>query len=144
MSAKSPVFDATAGHAPIGPGSDRVFGLFFAALLALLGAYALWNGRWWGWICAAVAALLAILAFFAPRSLHGANRLWFGLGMLLARIVNPLVIGLMFFAVITPMGLLMRAFGKRPLSLAFDDSAPTYWIERKPRGPVPDSMRDQF
>ena len=68
----------------------------------------------------------------------------FAAGMLMARIVNPLVIGLMFFVVITPIGLLMRAFGQRPLSLQYEPDAPTYWIERKPPGPPPESMGNQF
>jgi hypothetical protein len=144
MPAKSPVFDVSTPGAAPGPGSDRTFGLFFAALFALLGGYALWTRHAWGWIAVAVAALLAVLAFTAPNALRPANRLWFALGMLLARIVNPIVIGIMFFAVITPIGLLMRVLGKRPLSLSFDRSAATYWTERKPRGPAPESMRDQF
>jgi hypothetical protein len=127
-----------------GPGSDRTFGYFFAVLFGGLGAYALWSGREWGWVAAAVGVLLALAAAISPRTLNRANRAWFALGMLLARVVNPVVVGLLFFVVVTPMGLLMRAFGKRPLSLTFDPGAPTYWIERAPRGPAPASMRDQF
>ena len=144
MSAKSPVLDAHAGEVALGPGSDRVFGLFFAVLFGGLAAYALWKGYSWGWVSAAIGVVLALLAVIAPRALHWPNKLWFGLGMLLARIINPLVIGLMFFVVITPMGLLMRLFGKRPLSLRYEPAAPSYWVERKPPGPAPESMRDQF
>ena len=126
------------------PGSDRVFGFFFAVLSGAIGGYALWSARPWGWLFVGAAALLALAAATAPRVLNRANRAWFALGMLLARIVNPVVMGVLFFLVVTPMGLLMRAFGKRPLSLRFEPGAPTYWIERKPRGPSPESMRDQF
>jgi hypothetical protein len=144
MSARSPVVDDSPPGATPGPGSDRTFGFFFAALLAIAAGYALWKGASWGWLCAVSAALLAAVASAAPHALRPANRLWFALGMLLGRIVNPIVIGLMFFVVVTPVGLLMRLFGKRPLSLRFDARAETYWIERKPRGPAPESMRDQF
>jgi len=50
----------------------------------------------------------------------------------------------LFFLVVTPIGLLMRALGKDPLRLRFDHASGTYWIERRPPGPTPDSMRDQF
>lgn len=144
MSSKSPILDVAAVEAGPGPGSNRTFGLFFAGLFALAAAYGLWKGYAWAWLAGALAAALAIAGALAPRVLARANRAWFGLGMLLARIVNPLVIGIMFFLVITPIGLLMRAAGKRPLSLRFDAASPSYWIERKPRGPAPESMRDQF
>ena len=124
--------------------SDRSFGWFFAALFGALGGYALATGRPWGWAATAIAAALALAAAFAPTTLNRLNHAWFALGMLLARIVNPIVLGALFFLVVTPMALLMRAVGKRPLSLAFDRAAPTYWIERKPPGPAPESMREQF
>src|SRR5688572_25666505 len=104
---------------PPGPGSDRAFGFFFAALSGGLGAWALWNGREWGWAAAGLGALLALAAGIRPALLAGANRAWFAFGMLLARVVNPVVLGVLFFLVVTPMGLLMRAAGKRPLSLRF-------------------------
>ena len=126
------------------PGSDRAFGCFFAVLIGGAGAYALWTGRGIGWFAIVLGVLLGLAAAIAPRALHGANRAWFALGMLLARIVNPVVLGLLFYGVVTPMGLLMRAFGKRPLNLRYDPAAATYWIERTPRGPAPASMRDQF
>ena len=65
-------------------------------------------------------------------------------GLLLARIVNPIVLGLIFFGVMTPIGWLMRAFGQRPLSLAFEPQAKTYWIVRRPSGPPPETMTNQF
>ena len=144
MSAKSPVLDAPARDDPLGPGSDRTFGFFFAAVFVLAGGYGLWHAKPWGWTSVAIGVALAVLAAIAPRALHLPNRLWFGLGMLLARIVNPIVIGLMFFIVITPMGWLMRAAGKRPLSLGYEPALPSYWVERKPHGPAPETMRNQF
>lgn len=126
------------------PGSDRTFGFFFAVLIGGIAAYALWRGHRAGWALAAAAGVLALLASFAPQSLHRANCAWFALGMLLSRVANPLVLGALFYLAVTPVGLLMRALGKRPLHLRFEPAAPTYWIERNPRGPAPASMRDQF
>lgn len=124
--------------------SDRNFGWFFAALFAALGGWLLWTRSSWAAGSLVVAAILALLAAFVPGVLAPANRGWHALGLLLARIVNPIVLGILFFGVITPMGWLMRAFGKRPLSLEFEPQAATYWVERNPRGPAPASMKDPF
>lgn len=124
--------------------SDRSFGLFFCALFGALAGWALATGRPWGWAALAIAAVLALLAWRAPSVLRPLNRAWFALGLVLARVVNPIVLGVLFFLVVTPVGLLMRAFGKRPLNLRYDRAATSYWIERNPRGPAPASMRDQF
>jgi hypothetical protein len=72
------------------------------------------------------------------------NRLWFRFGLLLSRVVNPLVMGLLFYFTVTPIGLIMRALGKDPLRLRFDRGARTYWIDRQPPGPEPETMRQQF
>ena len=140
----SPVFDSGHAVSAIAPGSDRTFGVFFAAIFAGLGIWFLWGGASWAWALVALGAVTAALALAAPGRLHGANVLWMRFGLLLARIVNPIVLGLMFFGVMTPIGWLMRAFGKRPLSLAFDPQAKTYWIERRPAGPPPETMTNQF
>jgi len=60
------------------------------------------------------------------------------------RVVNPLVMGIRFFVVITPLGWLMRALGKDLLRLKREPDAASYWIERTPPGPAPQSMRNQF
>ena len=72
------------------------------------------------------------------------NRLWFNFGMALHNIVNPLVMGLLFYLTITPMALIMRLIGKDPLRRNFEPEAKSYWIERRPAGPAPESMRHQF
>jgi len=91
-----------------------------------------------------VAAFLGITALTMPRLLGPLNRLWFRIGELLHRAVNPLVMGLLYFLTVTPIGLLMRALGKTPLKLGFDKSADSYWISRTPPGPAPDTMKRQF
>ena len=124
--------------------SDRAFGLTFAAVFTLIALWPLLDGagpRWWA---LAVAALFTILAFAAPKLLAPANRLWHGFGLLLGRLVNPLVMGLLFYLVVTPTGLIMRAFGKDLLHLKRDPDAASYWIERTPPGPAPGGMPRQF
>ena len=72
------------------------------------------------------------------------NRLWFRFGLFLNKVVNSLVMGLLFYFTVTPIGLVMRALGKDPLRLRFDRGARSYWIKRQPPGPEPETMRRQF
>ena len=125
-------------------GSERSFGIVFAVVFALVGGWQLWAGRGWGyWVLGASGCFLA-LAYLAPRLLAPFNRLWFRLGLLLHRIINPIVLGILFYGVVMPTGALMRLFGKRPLNLAFDASAPSYWIRRAGPAHPADSFTKQF
>ncbi len=129
---------------PVRGSSNRSLGLVFAAVFAIVGAFPLVFGggpRWWSF---AVAAAFALAAFVAPVLLGPLNRVWTRFGLLLHRIVSPVVLGIMFYLVVTPIGLLLRAFGKDPLRLRFDAGARSYWIERTPPGPPPQSFPDQF
>lgn len=125
-------------------GTDRNFGFVFAAFCAIIAGIQLWtsSGKHWLWLAA--ASVFGVLALVAPRTLHPFNVLWFKFGMLLHHVVSPIVLGLMFYMVFTPIGWWMRAFGKRPLNLRFDNKLGTYWILRKPPGPPPDSFNNQF
>jgi len=125
-------------------GSDRSFGLVFTGFFVLVGAAPLLHGgepRWWA-LGAATGFLLA--ALLVPKALRPLNLLWFRFGQALHLVVTPVVMGLLFFLTITPIGLLMRLSGKDPLRLKRDGQAVSYWIKRQPPGPTPDSMRHQF
>ena len=125
-------------------GTDRGFGFVFAGFFALLAAYSLWRGSTtWHWTLPIAAAFLAV-ALVAPGLLGPLNRLWLKFGLLLYKVMNPIVLGLLFFVTIMPIGLLMRAFGKDFLRLRLDRNAKSYWIERAPPGPPPQSMKNQF
>jgi len=124
--------------------SNRFFGIVFAVVFAIIGLFPLIGGssvRWWSLI---VAGVFLALAFAAPKLLSPLNRLWMRFGLLLHRIVNPLVMALLFFLVVTPIALLMRLFGKRPLHLETEPDAESYWIPRDPPGPEPETMKQQF
>jgi len=124
--------------------SNKSFGFVFSVVFAVIGVLPLIGGgppRWWS---LAVAVLLLITAFSAPKLLAPLNRVWTRFGLLLHRIVNPLVMAFLFFLVVTPIALLMRLFGKRPLHLKAEPDASTYWISRDPPGPEPDTMKQQF
>ena len=124
--------------------SDRSFGLVFTIFFSVVGGIKLWVGSSWFWPWFVAAALVLLLTLVAPKVLAPANRLWLRFGLLLHRIVNPIVMGLLFFATVTPIGLVLRLFGKDLLHLRRDPEARTYWIDRAPPGPSPDSMINQF
>ena len=92
----------------------------------------------------ALAAVFLVFSLVWPGALTPLNRLWLRFGLVLQHIVSPVVLSLLYFLVVAPIGLLMRLFGKNPLRLGFDPTATTYWIYRRPPGPAPDSMRRQF
>jgi Saxitoxin biosynthesis operon protein SxtJ len=125
------------------PGSDRTFGLVMAAALAVFGLINAWHhGRLWPWMLL-VAALFLAATVLKPALLHPLNRLWMMLGLVLHKIVNPIVMGLLFYGTILPTGLIMRLRGRDLLRLKRDQAADSYWIARPP-GPQPETMRDQF
>jgi hypothetical protein len=128
----------------ITPSSDRSFGLVIAIFFLILGIWPLVHAepvRWWALGAAAVFAVLALLwtAALAPL-----NKLWTKLGLLLYRIVSPIVLGLLFYLTVTPIALLMRLLGKDPLRLRRDPDGASYWVIRTPPGPTPESMKNQF
>ena len=132
-----------AGSSHAGPGSERSFGLVFAAFFAVMAALRAWSGREWEWLAAA-AVLMVVLALTVPAVLAPFNRLWYRFGMLLSRIFQPIVLGLLFFVAVTPMALIMRSTGKDPLRLQFAKDLDSYWIVRDPPGPSGSSLNRQF
>ena len=125
-------------------GSERNFGLVFAAVFAIIGLLPLLRADKVHLWSLATAAIFLAAALMAPRALAPLNRVWFRLGILLGKVVTPLVMGVLYFVVVTPVGFLMRLFGKDPLRLEREPAAKSYWIERSPPGPVRGSLKDQF
>jgi hypothetical protein len=129
---------------PAASSSDRSFGLVFAGFFALLTLHNWWrSGRTWP-VYLAIAAVCLAAALIRPHLLHWPNRAWTRLGLLLGAIVTPIVMALLFFFVIAPIGWLMRLAGKDPLRLRGPRSSDSYWIEREPPGPPGESMTEQF
>jgi hypothetical protein len=121
--------------------SERSFGLVFAGVLAIIGIWPLLRGhelRLWPF---PVAGAFLLTALVAPRLLRPLNVLWLRLGAVLHRIVAPVVMGAVFFLTVVPVAMIMRLFGKDPLRLR---PATSNWIERRPPGPDPKSMKYQF
>lgn len=90
-----------------------------------------------------VSIVFAILAIAAPNLLTPLNRAWMQFGALLHRIVSPIVLAVLFFVVITPFGLVMRVMKRDPLRLSRHEDR-SYWVDRMPPGPRPDSLDKQF
>lgn len=125
-------------------GSEKSFGIVFAVVFAIIALWPLIDGapvRLWAAIAAAV---FLVAAFIAQPLLKPLNLLWFKFGMLLYKVVNPVVMAFLYYTTVVPTGLIMRMVGKDPLNRQFDPKAKSYWIERDPPGPAPESMKDQF
>lgn len=129
---------------PARKSSERSFGFVFTAVFALTGLWPILSGKMPRWWAIALAALFLLAATALPRVLRPLNSIWLRFGSLLHRIVSPLTLGVLFYLTVMPTGLVMRALGKDPLRLRFDRNARSYWIERRPPGPAPDSLRNQF
>lgn len=124
--------------------SDRSFGLVFAGVFAIVALWPLLHGgrvRLWA---AALSGAFLLTALMAPAVLHPLNRLWMRAGLLISKVTNPIITGLMFYLLFTPTAVLFRWLGKDLLRLKVDPEAETYWIPRQPPGPAPETMRHQF
>jgi len=125
-------------------GSDRAFGLVMAGACAVFGSLPLLRLHAPVWWLYGVGAVFLAVALTRPALLAPLNRLWTRFGLLLHRVVSPVMLGAMYYGVMVPAGLIMRLVGRDPLRLKRDPRATTYWVERQPPGPEPQSMRQQY
>ena len=120
--------------------SNRSFGIVFFIVFLLIGTYPLLHDdhlRIWSLI---ISIVFLILGLLNSKILFPLNKIWFKFGILLGKIISPLIMGLIFFVVVTPIGLLMRLFNKDLINLKFNKSK-SYWIEKKePKS----KMKNQF
>lgn len=125
--------------------SNRTFGLLFIGVFAVLAAYGLWKDWSAEFIKAFLiaSAAIAVVTLLAPKCLTPFNKAWYQLGLLLGKIVSPIVLGVLFFIVITPVAIAMRLAGRDALKLR-KQNVGSYWIDRKPPGPEPESFKEQF
>ena len=132
-----------AAHTEVEVGSERSFGIVFAVVFAIIAFWPpMFHGgsiRFWA---LAVAAVFLVLAFTAPHVLKPLNLIWFKFGMLLSKIIAPIVMGIIFFITVTPIGLIRRMKNPDPLGQAFDKDAESYWIVRDASSLT--SMRKQY
>lgn len=131
-------------HRKVIIGSERNFGIVLGVFFAAVAFLPLFHGgavRWWA---AVVAAAFLACAFMAAWVLRPLNVLWFKFGLLLHHVINPIVMGALYFGAVVPMGLLVRILGKDLLRLEFDSTADSYWISRESPAPPPGGMTKQF
>jgi hypothetical protein len=117
--------------------SDRSFGWTFTGFFTLVALF------FQPWLLA-LAAATALVTMIRSHWLAPFNRLWMKFGMLLHHVVSPLVLGLIYFGVFTPVALVMRAFGRDAMCRRFEPAQPSYWVRRDPPGPADNSFRDMF
>ena len=120
--------------------SNRNFGIVFFAVFLVISLYPLTFGGGVAKWSLAVSIVFLILGLINSKILTPLNRLWFKFGILLGRIVSPIVMALIFFAVVTPIGLIMRLLRKDLLNLKYNKKK-SYWIEKN--GPK-SKMKNQF
>ena len=128
-------------HTKIRMGSERNFGYIFCLVIAALAFWPLTAGGGVSVWLLLLALAIGIIATLVPRVLRPLNQLWFRLGLLLGVIISPVAMAVVFYLVITPIGLIMRAAGKDLLRQKIDKQADNYWIERKI---TIGSMKNQF
>ncbi len=122
-------------------GSNRSFGIVFFIVFVLIAIYPLINQgevRIWSLI---ISFLFLFLGLLNSKILTPLNKLWFRFGLFLGKIISPIIMAVIFFLVVTPIGLLMRFFGKDVLNLRLNKKKGSYWIEKV--GPK-SKMKNQF
>ena len=120
--------------------SNRSFGIVFFVVFLLIALYPLTYNeeiRIWSVI---ISIIFLVLGLFNSKILTPLNKLWFKFGIFLGKIISPIIMGIIFFLVVTPIGLLMRLLGKDLINLKYNNNK-SYWIEKK--GPK-SKMKNQF
>jgi uncharacterized membrane protein HdeD (DUF308 family) len=127
--------------------SDRSFGLTIGIILLLIAIFNIYISRLVSSISLLLIVaglLLVITGIIKPALLAPLNKQWTKLGLFLYKIVNPIVMFIIFVVTIIPIGLILRFSGKDVLSLKWEKSKNSYWVDRKESGPLPKNMEDQF
>ncbi len=121
--------------------SERSTGFVFAGVCAIIGAF-YWDNLTVLAVCAGLSLSFLIVSFVAPFLLGPLNKVWFRFSMLVNKVMNPVILGLMFAVAIIPVGLIMQLI-RDPMRSKRTQEA-SYWIEREPKDPESHSMTNQF
>ncbi|WP_336080170.1 SxtJ family membrane protein [Thalassospira sp. CH_XMU1448-2] len=124
--------------------SNRKFGLFFSVVFLIAGYY-FWGKetQWLSYIFLSLSPLFVVVSLLKPDLLEPLNKLWMRFGLLLGMIVSPIVLGIMFFGLISPIALLMRLFGRDELRLKLVEKK-SHWIERSSDSAKAETFKHQF
>ena len=121
-------------------GTNRSFGIVFFLVFIIISLYPLLHGeniRVWSLI---ISIIFLVLGLFNSKLLNPLNKIWFKFGLLLGKIISPIVMGIIFFFVVTPIAIFMKLLRKDLINLKFNKNS-TYWIEKS--GPK-SKMKNQF
>ncbi|MBA3606965.1 MAG: hypothetical protein H0W43_00390 [Chthoniobacterales bacterium] len=115
------------------PGALRNFGFTIAGVLLLIALFLVFRERATAWVWGSVALGFFLAAGLAPTWLGPFHRVWLSFSIVLGAIMTPVILTIFFFAIVTPIGLLQRLFGKRSVELGFRTEEESYWRERPSR-----------
>lgn len=132
------------GKSSIALPSDRSIGILFAIVAAGVGAWLTWRDSRFAGVAFAISAAFLLVGLACPRILRPLNIAWMHLGLLLNRAVSPIVMGVIYFGLFTPIASVMRLRGRDVLQRRFDPARHSYWIVRDPPGPDGSSFQQQF
>jgi hypothetical protein len=124
--------------------SEKEFGYVFCGVFLLLAFLPLLQGhpiRLWAF---GISTGFFLLTWILPSILKLPSQIWLKFGALLHHIINPMVLGIIYFGVVWPIGVIMRKRRGGSIKLDFDSTVKSHWIERVPAGPDPKTMRQQF
>ena len=121
-------------------GSNRSFGIVFFAVFILIGFYPLLNDGNLNIISILIGIIFLILGILNSRFLTPLNKIWFKFGIFLGQIISPIVMGIIFFLVVTPIAFIMRVLGKDVLKLK-KNTDNSYWIKKTD---LKRKMKNQF
>ena len=124
--------------------SDRSFGIVFTLVFLAVGVWVVSGGQSKGWFFFVSAVLFLVAAIARPSILGPLNRAWAKFGLLLGQVFNPILLGVVFFLVVTPIAVALKLWGKDSLHLKSKSDLESYWIDRSPAGPKFGSMTKQF
>ena len=123
---------------------NRVFGLIFSGIFCVIALLPiLFGGGYRPWALV-IAIAWAVPAIIFPAVLAPLNRLWAKFGQVMHKIINPVLMGLIFFLTVVPTGLIMKLLRKDPMRRKYDVNATTYWVERKETRLSKESFDEQF
>tara|TARA_B110000977_G_scaffold188878_1_gene257637 strand:+ start:715 stop:1116 length:402 start_codon:yes stop_codon:yes gene_type:complete len=124
--------------------SNKKFGFFMSFIFGLASIY-LFYRMWFfeAYIFTLLAFIFFIVALIRPKYLLFLNKLWMGLGFILGLVIQPIILGLIFFGIFTPIAFVMRVFGRDELRLKLNDTS-TFWKNRVEDFSLPDTFKNQF
>jgi hypothetical protein len=124
--------------------SNKSFGFFFFTIFLIIGLYLIYVNKYFFALSILIFAIIIFLVtVFKASALHSLNLLWYKFGILLGKIINPIVLGSIFFFILTPISVIFKIFKRDELQLKFKQEL-TYWKSRKNISNINEFFKQQF